>query len=130
MQVQVESARLLMYKAAALKDAGKNFTKEAAMAKLAGSEAATFCAHQVQILVLFCSVVQFLFTDFVIKSKAYFIGAILPCVSLVTLRTISNCSNHCRKTIFPFHQWALIIELPPPPTYEEMSVNKFRIVCF
>ena len=35
-----------MYKAAALKDAGKPFTKEAAMAKLACSETATFVSHQ------------------------------------------------------------------------------------
>jgi len=48
MAVKIESARLLMYKAARLKDAGLPFTKEAAMAKLAGSEAATFCAHQSQ----------------------------------------------------------------------------------
>ncbi|XP_033628341.1 short-chain specific acyl-CoA dehydrogenase, mitochondrial-like [Asterias rubens] len=51
MEVRVESARLLTWKAAALKDSGKNFIKEAAMAKLAASEAATFCAHQsIQIL--------------------------------------------------------------------------------
>ena len=51
MDVRTESARLLMYKAAMLKDEGKNFTKLAAMAKLAASEAATFCAHQcIQIL--------------------------------------------------------------------------------
>lgn len=48
MAVKIESARLLMYKAARLKDAGLSFTKEAAMAKLAGSEAATYCAHQSQ----------------------------------------------------------------------------------
>ncbi|KAH9525238.1 hypothetical protein Btru_000788 [Bulinus truncatus] len=45
MEVRVESARLLTWKAAMLKDAGQNFTKEAAMAKLAASEAATFNAH-------------------------------------------------------------------------------------
>lgn len=34
-----------------LKDTGKNYTKEAAMAKLAASEAATMCAHQaIQVL--------------------------------------------------------------------------------
>ena len=36
----------MMYKAASLKDAGKPFSKEAAMAKLACSETATFVAHQ------------------------------------------------------------------------------------
>ncbi|BFZ18936.1 hypothetical protein BsWGS_21975 [Bradybaena similaris] len=51
MQVRVESARLLTWKAAMLKDAGRGFTKEAAMAKLAASEAATFNAHSaIQIL--------------------------------------------------------------------------------
>ena len=46
MATRIESARLLMWRAARLKDAGLNFTKEAAMAKLAASEAATYCAHQ------------------------------------------------------------------------------------
>lgn len=51
MEVRVESARLLTWKAAMLKDAGQKFTKEAAMAKLAASEAATFVSHQaIQIL--------------------------------------------------------------------------------
>ncbi|XP_037077636.1 short-chain specific acyl-CoA dehydrogenase, mitochondrial-like [Pollicipes pollicipes] len=51
MELRTESARLLMYKASLLKDEGKNFTKMAAMSKLAASEAATFCAHQcIQIL--------------------------------------------------------------------------------
>lgn len=51
MEVHIESARLLTYKAAALKDEGKPYTKHAAMAKLSASEAATFCAHQcIQIL--------------------------------------------------------------------------------
>ncbi|GMH51927.1 hypothetical protein TrST_g8222 [Triparma strigata] len=46
-----DSARLLTWRAAMLKDTGKNFTKEAAMAKLAASEAATMCAHQaIQVL--------------------------------------------------------------------------------
>lgn len=46
MEVRLESARLLTWRAAMLKDAGQKFTKEAAMAKLAASEAATFVAHQ------------------------------------------------------------------------------------
>lgn len=51
METRLESARLLNFKAASLKDNKKNFTKEAAMAKLAASETATFCAHQcIQIL--------------------------------------------------------------------------------
>ncbi|XP_061590038.1 short-chain specific acyl-CoA dehydrogenase, mitochondrial [Cololabis saira] len=51
MAVAIESARLLTWKAAILRDAKKPFTKEAAMAKLAASEAATFCSHQaIQIL--------------------------------------------------------------------------------
>lgn len=51
MALQIESSRLLTWRAAVLKDEGKPFTKEAAMAKLAASEAATFCSHQaIQIL--------------------------------------------------------------------------------
>uniref|UniRef100_A0A8C6U5M3 Short-chain specific acyl-CoA dehydrogenase, mitochondrial n=1 Tax=Neogobius melanostomus TaxID=47308 RepID=A0A8C6U5M3_9GOBI len=51
MAVAIESARLLTWKAASLRDSQKPFTKEAAMAKLAASEAATFCSHQaIQIL--------------------------------------------------------------------------------
>lgn len=51
MALAIESARLLTWKSALLRDAMKPFTKEAAMAKLAASEAATFCAHQaIQIL--------------------------------------------------------------------------------
>ncbi|XP_068218392.1 short-chain specific acyl-CoA dehydrogenase, mitochondrial [Palaemon carinicauda] len=51
MELRTESARLLTHKAAALKDEGKPFSKHAAMAKLAASETATFCAHQcIQIL--------------------------------------------------------------------------------
>ncbi|XP_019740946.1 short-chain specific acyl-CoA dehydrogenase, mitochondrial [Hippocampus comes] len=51
MALAIESARLLTWKAALLRDAKRPFTKEAAMAKLAASEAATFCSHQaIQIL--------------------------------------------------------------------------------
>ncbi|XP_024939763.1 short-chain specific acyl-CoA dehydrogenase, mitochondrial isoform X2 [Cephus cinctus] len=51
MALRLESARLLTWRAAHLKDAEKPYTKEAAMAKLAASEAATFCSHQcIQIL--------------------------------------------------------------------------------
>eukprot|EP00542_Grammatophora_oceanica_P020958 CAMPEP_0194026434 /NCGR_PEP_ID=MMETSP0009_2-20130614/740_1 /TAXON_ID=210454 /ORGANISM="Grammatophora oceanica, Strain CCMP 410" /LENGTH=410 /DNA_ID=CAMNT_0038665115 /DNA_START=66 /DNA_END=1298 /DNA_ORIENTATION=- len=51
MTVARDSARLLTWRAAQLKDAGKRFTREAAMAKLAASEAATMCSHQaIQIL--------------------------------------------------------------------------------
>ncbi|XP_041348458.1 short-chain specific acyl-CoA dehydrogenase, mitochondrial-like [Gigantopelta aegis] len=51
MALRIESARLLTWRAAMLKDAKKPFTKEAAMAKLAASEAATFVAHQcIQVL--------------------------------------------------------------------------------
>ena len=48
MYLAIESARLLTYKAALLHDSRRPFTKEAAMAKLAASEAATMCAHQVK----------------------------------------------------------------------------------
>ena len=47
MACKLESARLLTWKAAALYDEGEKVTKEAAMAKLVASEAATFVTHQV-----------------------------------------------------------------------------------
>jgi alkylation response protein AidB-like acyl-CoA dehydrogenase len=48
---QLEAARQLILHAAALKDAGQPCLKEAAMAKLCASEAATMCAHQaIQVL--------------------------------------------------------------------------------
>jgi len=51
MALRIEMSELMMYKAAALKDADKPFTKEAAMAKLACSETATYVAHQaIQVL--------------------------------------------------------------------------------
>lgn len=51
MELRTESARLLTWKAAMLKDAGEPFSRMAAMAKLAASEAATFVSHQaIQIL--------------------------------------------------------------------------------
>lgn len=51
MALQLEAARLLTWRAAWLKDQKKPYTKEAAMAKLAASEAATFLSHQcIQIL--------------------------------------------------------------------------------
>jgi butyryl-CoA dehydrogenase len=49
--MRIEASRLLTWQAAVLKDAGKPFTKEAAMAKLFASETATFASHQaIQIL--------------------------------------------------------------------------------
>ncbi|CAH2295354.1 short-chain specific acyl- dehydrogenase, mitochondrial [Pelobates cultripes] len=51
MAVALESARLLTWRASMLKDNKKPYTKEAAMAKLAASEAATRVSHQaIQIL--------------------------------------------------------------------------------
>ena len=51
MSTRIDSSRLLMYKAAMLKDAGRPYSKDAAQAKLFASETATFCAHQaIQIL--------------------------------------------------------------------------------
>ncbi|XP_067911310.1 short-chain specific acyl-CoA dehydrogenase, mitochondrial isoform X2 [Heterodontus francisci] len=46
MGLALESARLLTWRAAMLKDNGKSYVKEAAMAKLAASEAATTIAHK------------------------------------------------------------------------------------
>ncbi|CAN0507328.1 unnamed protein product, partial [Discosporangium mesarthrocarpum] len=46
MSTRLDAARLLTWRAAAARDAGDSFTKEAAMAKLYASEAATFCSHQ------------------------------------------------------------------------------------
>lgn len=49
--LRLESARLLTWRAAWLKDNKMPYTKEAAMAKLAASEAATFASHQcIQVL--------------------------------------------------------------------------------
>lgn len=51
MAMRVESARLLTHRAAAMKANKENYTKEAAMAKLAASEAATQNAHSaIQVL--------------------------------------------------------------------------------
>ncbi|EDV49413.1 short-chain specific acyl-CoA dehydrogenase, mitochondrial [Drosophila erecta] len=51
MATRVETSRLLTWRAAWLKDNGLPITKEAAMAKLLASEAATYCAHQcIQVL--------------------------------------------------------------------------------
>ena len=51
METRTQGARLLTWHAAELQSMKMNFTKEAAMAKLAASEAATFCSHQaIQIL--------------------------------------------------------------------------------
>jgi len=51
MAMRLEAARLLTWRAACLKDNKQKFTKEAAMAKLYASEAATFISHQaIQIL--------------------------------------------------------------------------------
>ncbi len=44
MQTRIDAARLLVWRAAALKDAGQQFGREASIAKLFASEAATFCA--------------------------------------------------------------------------------------
>jgi len=49
--LRIEQARLLLWKAAVLKDKKKKFTKYSAMAKLAASETATYASHQaIQIL--------------------------------------------------------------------------------
>jgi alkylation response protein AidB-like acyl-CoA dehydrogenase len=45
MATRIEAARLLVYRAARMKDAGQPFGKEASMAKLFASETAMFCAH-------------------------------------------------------------------------------------
>ena len=51
MVVARDAARLLTWRAAQLKDAGERYTREAAIAKLTASEAATMCAHQsIQVL--------------------------------------------------------------------------------
>ena len=65
-------SELMMYKAAALKDAGKPFTKEAAMAKLSCSETATFVAHQaIQVFRIFISFIPLKNkVDNILKSEA------------------------------------------------------------
>lgn len=47
MSLKLDAARLLTWRAAAARDKGDSYTKEAAMAKLFASEAATFCSHAV-----------------------------------------------------------------------------------
>ena len=51
MESRIWSARLVNWHAAKLKDEGHSYTKEAAMAKLLASETATFCSHQVNVIV-------------------------------------------------------------------------------
>ncbi|MCA9493865.1 MAG: acyl-CoA dehydrogenase family protein, partial [Myxococcales bacterium] len=46
MRSRIEAARLLTWRAAALKDAGERCTAEASMAKLMASETANFCAYE------------------------------------------------------------------------------------
>src|SRR3712207_3615211 len=46
LKVQIEAARLLTYRAAALKEAGRPFTEEAAAAKLFASEVAVRAAEE------------------------------------------------------------------------------------
>jgi alkylation response protein AidB-like acyl-CoA dehydrogenase len=46
MATEIEAARLMVYRAAALKDAGQRFTKEAAMAKLFAAEVAERAAFK------------------------------------------------------------------------------------
>jgi alkylation response protein AidB-like acyl-CoA dehydrogenase len=46
MERRIQCSRLLLYKAAWLRDTGKPYTREAAMAKLYASEAATWVTHQ------------------------------------------------------------------------------------
>jgi hypothetical protein len=45
MGTRIEASRLLVYRAARMKDAGQAFAKEASMAKLFASETAMFCTH-------------------------------------------------------------------------------------
>ena len=59
--IQTTRDRLLIFKAAMLKDAGKPYSKDAAQAKLMASETATFAAHQaiqVKYGVTWCTEVQ------------------------------------------------------------------------
>jgi len=46
MATRIEAARLLVYRAASLRDRGQPYTKEAAMAKLFASETAMWAAHK------------------------------------------------------------------------------------
>ena len=46
MATQIEAARLMIYRAAWLKDQGQPFTKEAAMAKLVATETAEFVTRE------------------------------------------------------------------------------------
>jgi len=46
MQIRIDASRLLLYRAAAVKDAGKRFSQEAAMAKLYCSETAMYVTNE------------------------------------------------------------------------------------
>jgi alkylation response protein AidB-like acyl-CoA dehydrogenase len=46
MSMRIDASRLLTFKAAMLKDAGKPYAKDAAQAKLMASETATYASHQ------------------------------------------------------------------------------------
>ena len=46
MQMQIEASRLLVLRAAQLRDAGEPCSKEAAQAKLCASQAANWCADE------------------------------------------------------------------------------------
>lgn len=52
MGTKLDAARLLTWRAAIARDRGESYSKEAAMAKLFASEAATFCSHAVCVLCL------------------------------------------------------------------------------
>jgi butyryl-CoA dehydrogenase len=45
MATRIEAARLLVYRAARMKDSGQPYSTQASMAKLFASETANFCAH-------------------------------------------------------------------------------------
>ncbi len=45
MALRIEAARLLVHRAARMRDAGQTYSKEASMAKLFASETAMFCTH-------------------------------------------------------------------------------------
>ena len=77
MSYKIDAARLLIYKAAMLKDAHKPYTKDAAQAKLFASEAATWCSHQaIQVqfwlLYLFNVVTVYIFLIALSKAQSLF----------------------------------------------------------
>ena len=82
-------SELMLHKAAALKDAGRPFTKEAAMAKLACSETATYVSHQsIQVR----SLEDLLYRLYLTKCLGFGWNGL--CVRRVCGKKLQRCQDH------------------------------------